>query len=84
MLQTPDAMLHSDIGSDLKFRIGLIYRHQEYEQPKLLLEPRSQQQLLDGAAVQRAAAAAAAVRGRQAPSLLPPAAAALAARDPSQ
>ena len=32
LLQTPDRLLHSDVGSDLKFRIGLIYKQQWYEE----------------------------------------------------
>jgi large subunit ribosomal protein L28 len=32
LLKTPDRLLHSDVGSDLKFRIGLIYRQRWFQE----------------------------------------------------
>ncbi|KAI8464270.1 MAG: hypothetical protein J3K34DRAFT_461995 [Monoraphidium minutum] len=32
LLKTPDRLLHSDVGSDLKFRIGLIYKQRWFEE----------------------------------------------------
>jgi hypothetical protein len=76
LLKTPDSLLYSDLGSDLKFRIGLLYRHKWYEQRK----QQGQQQLqLPGTAAKAAADKAAAQLaggGRRSRSLLPPAAAA--------
>jgi hypothetical protein len=32
LLKTPDRLLHSDVGSDLKFRIGLIHKQRWFEE----------------------------------------------------
>lgn len=70
LLKTPDSLLHSDVGSDLKFQLGLIYRHKQYQER----QQQRQQLLPDSSAIQ--AAAVAASSSRQGASLLPPAAAA--------
>lgn len=74
LLKTPDSLLYSDVGSDLKFRIGLIYRHMWHEQ-RQQQKQLQQQQLLEGEP-QAVAQAAVAGSSRQSRSLLPPAAAA--------
>ncbi|KAF6251330.1 hypothetical protein COO60DRAFT_1561439 [Scenedesmus sp. NREL 46B-D3] len=75
LLKTPDSLLYSDLGSDLKFRIGLLYRHKWHEQRQ---QQQRQQLQLQGAATAAAEKAAAQLAGggRRSKSLLPPAAAA--------
>lgn len=34
LLHTPDRLLHSDVGSELKFRIGLIYKQRAHDEAK--------------------------------------------------
>jgi hypothetical protein len=78
LLKTPDSLLYSDLGSDLKFRIGLLYRHKWHEQRQQ--QNQQQQQLRLPGTVQAAADKAAAQLaggGRRSRSLLPPAAAAM-------
>jgi hypothetical protein len=82
LLKTPDSLLYSDLGSDLKFRIGLLYRHKWHEQRQQQnqQQQQQQQQLRLPGTVQAAADKAAAQLaggGRRSRSLLPPAAAAM-------
>eukprot|EP00879_Flechtneria_rotunda_P003408 GHRR01003636.1.p1 GENE.GHRR01003636.1~~GHRR01003636.1.p1 ORF type:complete len:165 (+),score=54.59 GHRR01003636.1:196-690(+) len=70
LLKTPDSLLHSDVGSDLKFRIGLIYRHKWHQQQ--LQKQQQQLQLTAGPAQQPPGR----LPSSSASSLLPPAAAA--------
>jgi hypothetical protein len=84
LLKTPDSLLFSDLGSDLKFRIGLLYRHKWHEQRQ---QQQKQQQLQLPGAVQAAANKAAAQLaggGRRSRSLLPPAAAAMLGKSTGQ
>eukprot|EP00878_Enallax_costatus_P020242 GHUV01021392.1.p1 GENE.GHUV01021392.1~~GHUV01021392.1.p1 ORF type:complete len:170 (+),score=50.95 GHUV01021392.1:932-1441(+) len=79
LLKTPDSLLFSDVGSKLKFRLGLTYRHKQYQERQQQLLQQQQQLLPDSAALQKAARLAAnssssSSKGRT--SLLPPAAAA--------
>lgn len=34
LLKTPDALLNSDVGSDLRFRIGLLKKQQQFDELK--------------------------------------------------
>jgi hypothetical protein len=53
LLKTPDALLWSDLGSDLKFRLGLIYRHQQHQQWQQRLQQPQVPQLPPGDAAAR-------------------------------
>ncbi|WIA38192.1 hypothetical protein OEZ86_001541 [Tetradesmus obliquus] len=75
LLKTPDSLLYSDLGSDLKFKIGLLYRHNWHEQ-RQQQQGQQQLQLPGAAAAAKKAAAQLAGGGRRSKSLLPPAAAA--------
>ncbi|WIA17891.1 hypothetical protein OEZ85_009391 [Tetradesmus obliquus] len=80
LLKTPDSLLYSDLGSDLKFKIGLLYRHKWHEQRQQQQgqqqQGQQQLQLPGAAAAAKKAAAQLAGGGRRSKSLLPPAAAA--------
>lgn len=66
LLHTPDAHLHSDVGSALKFRIGLLYKQRQHEQRRheKRLQLEGQQPAL-GAGHEAGAGAAALVDGSQ-------------------
>lgn len=84
LLKTPDSLLFSDKGSNLKFQIGLIHRHQQWLQAQQQRQQRreGQQALPDAAAV--AAAVKQVEAGSRQHSLLPPAAAAALRQRPPQ
>lgn len=98
LLKTPDSLLHSDVASDLKFKLSHIYRHKQYlqqqEQQQGLQRHKAvkQSQLAAVEVAQRQALAAggSSIRGHnswghnKASSLLPPSAAAAAAAAQSQ